>query len=703
MAVLDNPEQLVRLADANYADGLSTPVEDASAVGMATTMFKQEGALDDPAGLSAMFIFWGQFIDHDLDLSRSNTGEFVQIPGMMRLLERSAFDEDTGTDTPREQVNEITAQMDASMVYGSGDYRQSEVRSFAGGRLEVSAAPDSDLGLMPLATPDQEMDGNTDPDNPVFLAGDIRASENSSLASLHTLFVREHNHWADRLAEQNPDWTDEQIFQAARSIVEAEIQTITYRDWLPNMIGDAFNAADAALLDPSNGAISNEFSTAAFRFGHTMVPNAVERLEEDGTSIGALTIQEQFFNPDFLKNDGIDEVLRGNAATHAQAFDTKVVDGLNLLMPAGPGTFAGFSLPVFNIMRGREHGLSSWLDTRAAVVGDVDPATVDLSDFSIVTSDTALQAELAGIYGTVDQIDLWVGGLAEDAIPGTQMGATFTAILADQFSRTRSADATFGQLDPLLDANIAEEVANTTLADIIQRNTSVETIQQDVFHAMERVCGTDAADRMFGSADADLVMGLAGNDRMFGKAGNDEMQGAEGHDRMNGGRGDDHLMGGTGNDNLRGNQGDDTIEGGAGNDIIVEHWGTNLLDGGEGNDRIRGGKGDDTILGGAGNDKVRGGAGDDVINLGAGRDKAVGGAGEDTFVFATGNGVDMIVDFAANEDQVDLTGTDVSDFAELGALATDGRNRVTFEIGDDTLILRATSLAELDADDFIFG
>ncbi|MEM7212864.1 MAG: peroxidase family protein [Pseudomonadota bacterium] len=703
MAVLDNPERLLRLVDANYADGLSSPVDGRSAVDLAMNMFNQDASAPDPEGLSAMFIFWGQFIDHDLDLSRSNSGEFLQIPGMMMPLERSAFDETTGIDGPREQVNEITAQMDASMFYGSSDHREGDVRSFSGGRLTVSEDPTSDRGLLPLASADQEMDGNTDPDNPVFLAGDIRANENNSLTSLHTLFVREHNHWADRLGSENPEWTDEQIFQAARSIVEVEIQNITYRDWLPNMIGGAFNAADAALLDPSNGAISTEFSTAAFRFGHTMVPNEVERLNEDGTSIGALSVQEQFFNPKPIMEDGIAELLRGNAATHAEAFDTQVVDGLNALAPAGPGLVAGFSLPVFNIMRGRDHGLSSWLDTRAAVVGDLDPAAIDLSDFALVTSNTAVQAQLAAAYGTVDQIDLWVGGLAEDAIPGTQMGVTFTAILADQFSRTRSADATFGQLDPLVDPSIAEEVAGTSLTDIIQRNSSVEVVQQDVFQAMARVCGTDDADRMLGTRDADLVMGLAGNDTLFGRRGDDEIIGEEGNDRMAGGRGDDHLMGGLGDDNLRGQWGNDTIEGGAGNDVIIENQGTNLLDGGAGNDRIHGGSGNDTILGGAGDDRARGRDGDDIIDMGAGNDRVVGDAGADTFVFATGNEIDTIMDFQSGEDRVDLTNAAVADFAELTALASEGRNRVTFEIGDDTLVLRKVALADLHEADFLFG
>ncbi|MEL7152804.1 MAG: peroxidase family protein [Pseudomonadota bacterium] len=402
------------------------------------------------------------------------------------------------------------------------------------------------------------------------------------------------------------------------------------------------------------------------------IATELARLNKDGSSISSPTVSQQFFNVDALKDNGIAHLLQGEALVIAQAFATRVIDDLNFFLTSSRGV-TGFSLPALNILRGRDRRLASWLHTRAAVVGDVDPATVDLNDFSAITSDAVTQAELRAAYGTIDQVDLWVGGLAEDKIAGTQMGVTVTAIMADQFSRTRSADETFGVLDPLVAAEIAAEVAKTTLADVVQRNS---TIEQDVFQAMNRVAGDDTADRMLTSLAADLVLGFDGDDMLHGRPGDDELHGDADDDYLRGGRGDDWLFGGTGGNTLQGHGGNDTLDGGASDDIL------------------RGHAGDDSLSGGAGNDNLNGGLGNDRAN---------GDAGADTFIFATGYDFDTIMDFRSGEDEVDLSGTSVADFAELIGLSNEARNRVTFEIGDDVLVLRKLGLADLDEADFVFA
>lgn len=54
---------------------------------------------------------------------------------------------------------------------------------------------------------------------------------------MHTLWAREHNRVAEELSELNPHWDDETVFQEARRIVIAEMQHITYSQWLPNLLG----------------------------------------------------------------------------------------------------------------------------------------------------------------------------------------------------------------------------------------------------------------------------------------------------------------------------------------------------------------------------------------------------------------------------------------------------------------------------------
>ena len=152
-----------------------------------------------------------------------------------------------------------------------------------------------------------------------------------------------------------------------------------------------------------------------------------------------------------------------------------------------------------------------------------------------------------------------------------------------------------------------------------------------------------------------------------------------------------------------GQMGDDALFGGAGRDFLSGSRGRDYLDGGEGNDVLRGGRDDDVVLGGAGNDRMRGNKGDDRLDGGSGYDKIVGDAGADIFIFAAGNQVDDICDFRVGEDRIDLSGTSITGFAELSALAEQGRHRLTIEIDDDTLILRKVLLGDLSADDFIFG
>lgn len=67
--------------------------------------------------------------------------------------------------------------------------------------------------------------------------GDTRINQTPTLAMLHTLLLREHNRIADILSDLNPLWGDERLYQEARKIVIAEIQHITYQEWLPTNFG----------------------------------------------------------------------------------------------------------------------------------------------------------------------------------------------------------------------------------------------------------------------------------------------------------------------------------------------------------------------------------------------------------------------------------------------------------------------------------
>ena len=99
------------------------------------------------------------------------------------------------------------------------------------------------------------------------MAGDRRAIENPGLASLHTLFLREHNRIAGEINDIEPSWNDEKIFQEARRIVVAELQNIIYSEYLPLVLGDntLAHAADSEYDDTVDTSIHNVFATAAYR------------------------------------------------------------------------------------------------------------------------------------------------------------------------------------------------------------------------------------------------------------------------------------------------------------------------------------------------------------------------------------------------------------------------------------------------------
>ena len=156
------------------------------------------------------------------------------------------------------------------------------------------------------------------------------------------------------------------------------------------------------------------------------------------------------------------------------AIDTKVVDGLrNFLF--GPPTAGGLDLASLNIQRGRDHGLPDY----ASAVFEL--GLDEITAFDQISSDPQVQSTLAAQYGSVNNIDMWVGGIAEDPINGGHLGPLFFTVLKNQFEALRNGDRYWYQRS--LPPSVLVEVEDTTLADVIRRNTSIDTeIQDDVFH-----------------------------------------------------------------------------------------------------------------------------------------------------------------------------------------------------------------------------
>ncbi|MBJ6611807.1 MAG: peroxidase family protein [Candidatus Thiothrix moscowensis] len=418
-------------------------------------------------GLSDLFWMWGQFLDHDLTLTPTSSNETMNIPipkgdpqfdpngtGTVTIpLKRSSATLDANRQ--RQQTNAITAFIDGSNVYGSDATYAAKLRTHEGGKLKMSEGE-----MMPM-------------ENGQFIAGDGRSNENIGLASMHTLWVREHNRLADGLAQQHPEWTDEQIYQEARRVNVAQIQSVTYNEFLPALLGkDAIPRYTGYKpnVDPS---IDNAFATAAFRMGHTMLSPQLLRLDANGQTVsqGNVALRDAFFRPDKVMETGIDPILRGAASQTAQAVDPMIVDDVrNFLFPQG-----GLDLAAVNIQRGRDHGLAGYGDTRAAL--GLKPVT----SFDSSNWRDGFGAKLAQTYEKPADVDLWVAGLAEKPVGDSLFGQTFTKIMSDQFTRLRDGDRFW--YENQFSGRELQAIKNTSLADIIARNTDFDNVQKHAFVA----------------------------------------------------------------------------------------------------------------------------------------------------------------------------------------------------------------------------
>ena len=421
-----------------------------------------------PENFSGMMYAWGQFLDHDLDLAPQDGKRAIDIKvpdgdpvfgdGASIAMTRAVVDENSGL-----AINSVTGWLDGSQVYGSTAAVAASLRG-SDGHLTV------ENNSLPVV-------------NGQFLAGDVRAAENPSLTALQVLFVREHNSQVDRLHDAHPNWGGDKLYQEARAIVTAELANVTYTEFLPKLVGDR--------IDPYTGykpevdaTISDEFAGAAFRFGHSIVSGDTERLANDGIVAGpaGIPLRDAFFMaPDkFNAFGGADGFLRHLAAEPSQTMDVRIVEDLRNFLFDPP---VGMDLAAINIQRGRDLGLGTLNETRQ-VLG-LEPYTT----FEQITNDAATVAAMKTAFGTPDNVDLWTGGLAEQHARGSLLGPTFTTIIADQFERLRDGDPFY--FENALDPADVLMVQNTTLSDIITRNTDATNMQADVFMNVPRGVETD--------------------------------------------------------------------------------------------------------------------------------------------------------------------------------------------------------------------
>jgi len=388
----------------------------------------------------------------------------------------------TSPSNPAQFVNLATTYIDGSAIYGSDATTAAALRRFSDGQLKTSAG-----NLLPYNTMGLPMENPTGlPPTSLFAAGDVRANENLELINITTLFVREHNYQAAQLKQQNPNWTDEQLYQGARQIVIGEIQHITFDHWLP-VLTTSFLPVYTGYKANINPSIYDEFAGAAFRL-HTLINDHVKFLDDNGQELlPTLTLAQNFFRPDLVNPTEYFGNLKYMSSDLSQQVDLKTVEGLrNNLVPGAPIVnnvhYGAHDLIAADIQRGRDQGLPTYNQARTAL--GLRAATT----FAQITDDPELQAALQQIYGSPDNVELFVALMGEthkwansneEHSARTLLGETEAAIINKQFQSLRDGDRFFYKNSA--PPELVSQIQNTTLTQIISRNGGPTNLQPNVF------------------------------------------------------------------------------------------------------------------------------------------------------------------------------------------------------------------------------
>ena len=533
-----------------------------------------------------------------------------------------------------------------------------------------------------------------------YIAGDGRANENITLTSMHTIWARNHNFHVENLEAAGFNGTQEQLFQAAKALNEAEYQRVVFTEFADALLGGMRGDGDHGFKDHNADAdprISLEFAAAVYRVGHSLISDKLTIKNANGLSSEVL-LKDVFLNPGEYKSLGAASILGGIAGQQAEEVDFNLVDAVrNDLVGTKADLFA------FNVARGWDVGLGTMNQVRKALATSTDPyiaearshagnlsaytswedfqarnglSTEIISQFKEAYPDLVLAPDKIAAFLTanpdielvngntvkgIDRVELWVGGLAEKHINGGQVGQTFWVVLHEQFDRLQESDP-FYYIERFDNFDFyANEFEGMTFADIVARNTGLTGLPDDIFHVGAATDGDSGSGGNDSDDDGDGDSG-SGDDGDSGSGGgvddsdNDGTGAGTGSGSGSGsgsGTGtvtSPHVVfaGTGGNDTGFGGAGNDTMSGGDGNDTLFSYGGDDSVVGGDGNDElftdagkdvVSGGDGADRIFAGDGDDIILAGAGNDTVDAGAGNDKIWGDAGRDVINGGLGNDV----------------------------------------------------------------
>jgi Ca2+-binding RTX toxin-like protein len=307
----------------------------------------------------------------------------------------------------------------------------------------------------------------------------------------------------------------------------------------------------------------------------------------------------------------------------------------------------------------------------------------------------------AGTTG-VDDIDLWVGGLAEKTnLFGGLLGSTFNYVFENQMTDLQNGDRLY-YLARTPGMNLRTQLEGNSFAELVMRNTDAHSLKADAFGTsdckfeLSNLAGTTAGYQAQGNTVTDdpasecdesaLLIRLPDGTIRYRERNSVDPAGINGQSVYNGTAGPDRVWGGVDNDTFLGNEGNDVIEGNDGADVALGGDGSDRVTDSAGDDNLKGGPGNDALDAGIGLDIVHGGTGKDFTNGGANANETFAGEGDD-FVIA-GQSLDAVFgdsgdDYEEGGDQPDLLQGDSGNLFFLGDSNKDGHDILNGQGGDD--------------------
>ncbi|XP_066157034.1 dual oxidase isoform X2 [Euwallacea fornicatus] len=405
---------------------------------------------------------------------------------------RASYDKQTGQspNSPREQLNHVTSWIDGSFIYSTSEPWVNAMRSFNNGTFltdENGKLPIKNYKKVPLFNNPVPHMMKMQSSERLFLLGDPRTNQNPALLTLGLLFFRWHNEIANRVQRSNPSWSDEDVFQRARRIVVATLQNIILYEYLPAFLGEPLPKYKGYHQNVHPG-ITHVFQSAAFRFGHSLIPPGLYRRDSKcnfkTTKRGHLALRlctTWWDSNDVLTKTSIEELLMGISSQLAEREDSVLCSDVREKL-FGPMEFSRRDLGALNIMRARDNGLPDYNTIRASYGLTKRSNFTEINPQLFKEKPELLHTLISAYRGDINNVDVYVGGMLESL---GHPGELFRTVIKEQFARLRDSDRFWfeNEASGIFTKKDIEELRRVSLWDVIVNSTAVppEAVQRNVF------------------------------------------------------------------------------------------------------------------------------------------------------------------------------------------------------------------------------